>query len=447
MPFESIDPATEEPLARFDALDRAGIRAALDRAAAAFEPWRLTSPGERAAKLLALADLLERGREAFGRLMTREMGKPVVQATAEIDKCAWVCRYYAETGPAGLAPEPAECTGRACRVEYQPLGAILAVMPWNFPFWQIIRCAAPTLTAGNTILLKHAPNVPQCAIAVEGLFARAGFPPGVFQNLFIEVGDIPFVLDHPIVQGASLTGSVRAGASLAAEAGHRIKKTVLELGGSDPFIVMESADLEAAVETAIRARMINSGQSCIAAKRFLVHEPVADEFERRFVEGVAALRVGDPSDPETDVGPLAAQVEASVGAGARLLTGGSAPEGAGWYYSPTVLSDIPPGSPAACEELFGPVASLFRVSDLEEAIARANETEYGLGAAIWTRDPGDMERAIRDVVAGSLFINGMTASDPRMPFGGVKRSGYGRELGPHALREFVNIKTVWSGPA
>ncbi|MDX1395398.1 MAG: NAD-dependent succinate-semialdehyde dehydrogenase [Gemmatimonadota bacterium] len=454
MPFESIDPTTGESLTEFAALDAAAVDDALAAAAAAFAGWRLVPLSERSDALRRLAGLLDRGRDAFALLMTREMGKPLGEARAEIEKCAWVCRYYADEAAAHLAPEELESSGRACRVEYQPLGAVLAIMPWNFPFWQVIRCAAPTLMAGNVVLLKHAPNVPQCAVALEGLFGRAGLPSGVFQNLFVEVDDLGRVLDHPIVQGASLTGSVGAGSSLAAEAGRRIKTTVLELGGSDPFIVMESADLDRAVETAVTARMINNGQSCIAAKRFILHEPIADEFEARFVRSVTDLEVGDPCDESTRIGPLARrdlrdrladQVRASVEAGARVLVGGDVPDEPGWFYAPTVLADIPEGCPARDDELFGPVASLFRVADIDEAISLANATEFGLSSAIWTRDPDERDRAIRDLVAGAVFVNGMSASDPRIPFGGVKRSGYGRELGPHALREFVNVKTIWLG--
>ncbi len=454
MPFESIDPTTEERLASFRPLDTAGIEVILDRARVGFDSWRQTPVAERARHLLTLADLLESGKGAFGTLMTREMGKPLASAVAEVEKCAWVCRYYAEHGPALLEREEFASSGKECWVEYQPIGAVLGIMPWNFPFWQVVRSAAPTLLAGNVYLLKHSPNVPQSAVAIEGLFARAGFPRGAFQNLFVEVEDIPQLLDDPIVQAATLTGSVRAGSALAAEAGRRIKATVLELGGSDPFIVMESADLERAVATAIDARMWNSGQSCIAAKRMLVQESIADEFERRLVEGVAALEVGDPREPDVQIGPLARrdlrdrvadQVEASVAAGARVAVGGRIPDRPGWFYEPTVLTDIPDGCPASADEVFGPVASVFRVRDLDEAIALANATEYGLSSAIWTNDADERDRAVRDLVAGGVFVNGMSASDPRVPFGGVKKSGYGRELGPHAIREFVNVKTVWIG--
>lgn len=454
MPFESIDPTTEERLAAFPALDGGGIDAALERARGAFGVWRRVPVAERAARLRALAELVERGKAAYGLLMTREMGKPLASAVAEAEKCAWVCRYYAEHGPAHLAPEPFESTGTHCWVEYHPLGAVLGIMPWNFPFWQAMRSAVPTVLAGNVFLLKHSPNVPQCAVALEGLFSRAGFPEGVLQNIFVEIEDIPRVLDDPTVQAASLTGSVAAGSALAAEAGRRIKTTVLELGGSDPFIVMESADLDRAVATAVDARMWNNGQSCIAAKRMLVQSSIAGEFTERLIERVAALRVGDPKEPEVEVGPLARrdlrdtvaeQVEATVAAGARVAAGGRVPDRPGWFYEPTVLTDVPDGSPASDDEIFGPVASIFPVADIDAAIERANATEFGLCSAIWTNDPGERARAVRDLEAGGVFINGMSASDPRVPFGGIKRSGYGRELGPHAMREFVNVKTVWVG--
>jgi len=451
MPFESIDPTTGQRLVAYDALDAGGLAQALDRARAAYETWEVMSVEERAPLLLTLADLLERGRDAFARLMTREMGKPISEAAAEIEKCARACRYYAARAAEHLASEAVEGGGPLDRIDYRPLGAVLAIMPWNFPFWQAIRCAAPALAAGNVILLKHAPNVPQCAVAIEGLFARAGFPEGVFQNLFVEVLDLPAILDDPLVQGVSLTGSVGAGSAIAAEAGRRIKTTVLELGGSDPYIVMESADLDRAVEVGIEARMGNNGQSCNAAKRFFVQETVADEFERKLINGVAALRVGDPGRPEVDIGPLArrdlrdrvaTQVADSVTAGAHIALGGGVPDRPGWFYEPTVLTGVPDACPASREEIFGPVASIFRVADLTEAIGRANATEFGLSAAIWTSDAAERDRAIAGLVAGGVFVNALPASDPRAPFGGVKKSGYGRELGPHALREFVNVRTV-----
>jgi succinate-semialdehyde dehydrogenase/glutarate-semialdehyde dehydrogenase len=449
----SIDPTTGKTFATFESFGEGKIARRLSMARAGFDEYRRTSLEQRAAWLLRLATLLEEEKEEHARLMTREMGKLYRAAIAEAEKCAWVCRYYAEGAAGFLATEEIETAAKRSVVRYEPLGAVLAIMPWNFPFWQAIRCAAPALMAGNVMLLKHAPSVPQCALAIEDLFERAGFPAGVFQNLFIEVDQVPAVLDDPIVQAASLTGSVRAGSSLASEAGARIKKTVLELGGSDPLIVMPSADLDRAVETAIDSRMLNNGQSCIAAKRILVAEAIATEFEELFVRGVEGLRVGDPMDPDTDVGPLATpsilgtleeQVRRSVEAGARIRAGGDRLDRAGFFYRPTVLSDIPIGSPACSEELFGPVASVFRVDSLDEAVELANSTPFGLGASVWTKEPDEADRCARDLAAGQVFVNALVASVPQLPFGGVKKSGYGRELGPHAIREFVNVKTVWT---
>ncbi len=454
MSFESINPTTEEHLASFEALDEAEVERRLDRARSAYLTYRETSFPERAAWLRRVAGLLEDEKTEHAELMTAEMGKLRDAAEAEAEKCAWVCRYYADEAADFLASEEYETTARRSVVCYEPLGAVLTIMPWNFPFWQAIRCAAPALMAGNVILLKHAPNVPQCALAIESLFARAGFPDGAFQNLFVEVEDVPRVLDDPIVQAASLTGSVRAGSSLASEAGARIKRTVLELGGSDPLIVMPSADLERAVRTAIESRMLNNGQSCISAKRILVATEVAEEFEGRFVEGMEGLEVGDPMEAGTDVGPLAKvsiletleeQVRQSVEAGARVLTGGRRLAGRGYFYQPTVLSDIPDRCPAYSEELFGPVASVFRFDSLDEAIELANATPYGLGASVWTTEGEEADRCTRELLAGQVFVNALVASVPQLPFGGVKQSGYGRELGPHGIREFVNVKTVWIG--
>jgi succinate-semialdehyde dehydrogenase/glutarate-semialdehyde dehydrogenase len=454
MSFVSVDPTTEETLATFESFEEEEVARRLSRARTGFDEYRSTSLEQRAGWLVRLATLLEEEKEDQARLMTREMGKLFRAAVAEAEKCAWVCRYYAEGAAGFLATEEIETAARHSAVRYEPLGAVLAIMPWNFPFWQAVRCAAPALMAGNVMLLKHAPSVPQCALAIEDLFERAGFPEGVFQNLFVEVEEVRAVLDDPIVQAASLTGSVRAGSSLASEAGARIKKTVLELGGSDPLIVMPSADLDRAVEVAIDSRMLNNGQSCIAAKRILVAEPIADEFEEMFIRGVEGLTVGDPMDPDTDVGPLATpsiletleeQVRQSVGAGARIRSGGSPLDRPGFFFEPTVLSDIPIGSPAHSEELFGPVASVFRFDSLDEAIELANSTAFGLGASVWTKEPDEAERCARDLAAGQVFVNALVASVPQLPFGGVKKSGYGRELGPHAIREFVNVKTVWTG--
>jgi succinate-semialdehyde dehydrogenase/glutarate-semialdehyde dehydrogenase len=396
-------------------------------------------------------DILERDKARFGRLMTLEMGKPRRAAEEEAAKCASGCRYYADHAATFLAPERVEGGGPDEYVAFEPIGVVLAVMPWNFPFWQVVRFAAPALAAGNVGLLKHASNVPQCALALEELFCEAGAPGGVFQTLLIGSDKVERVLADPRVAAATLTGSERAGSDVAARAGARIKKTVLELGGSDPFIVLPSADVASAAETAVKARAINNGQSCIAAKRFIVADAVYDAFRERFVAGVRALKVGDPMQPGTDVGPLAtaqvrddlaAQVERSVEMGARVAVGGEVLDGPGNYYAPTVLEDLPQDSPAAREETFGPVAALFRVADADEAIRVANDTTFGLGASVWTQDRDEARRFAREIQSGQVFVNQMVVSDPRFPFGGVKQSGYGRELGAYGLREFVNIKTV-----
>jgi succinate-semialdehyde dehydrogenase/glutarate-semialdehyde dehydrogenase len=380
------------------------------------------------------------------------MGKTLKAAVEEAAKSAWGCRYYAEQAERLLAVESVETNARRSFISYQPIGPVLAIMPWNFPFWQVFRFAAPALVAGNVGLLKHASNVPQCALAIEEIFRRAGFPEGCFQTLLIETSQVRRIIEDPRVAGVTLTGSNGAGSAVASAAGKEIKKTVLELGGSDPFIVMPSADLETAVRTAVKARTINNGQSCIAAKRFIVAEAIADEFERRLVAGMKALVVGDPMDPATDVGPLANedqvktltdQVARSVKAGARILSGAHRLERPGYYFAPGVLADIRPESPAYKDEIFGPVALLFRVRNLDEAIRVANDSPFGLGASAWTTDPQEQERFITELEAGMVFINAMVASDPRLPFGGVKQSGYGRELSAYGLREFVNIKTVW----
>lgn len=452
MAISSHNPATGETLRTFAALEPAEIEERIARARRAFERHRRTSFGERAAAMVRAAELLEREDERWARLMTMEMGKPLAAAVAEARKCAAACRYYAHNAEGFLATEEVDVGSvQRAEIRYQPLGVILAVMPWNFPFWQAMRFAAPALMAGNVGLLKHASNVPQCALALEEIFRRSGFGEDVFQTLLIGSGEVERVLRDRRVAAATLTGSEGAGQSIASIAGDEIKKTVLELGGSDPFIVMPSADIEPAIATAVKARVINNGQSCIAAKRFIIHEAIADEFIRRFVEALEALTVGDPMHAETDIGPLASekiredlvrQIEESVRAGARLLTGGTIPEGAGYFFPPTALTDIAPGSPAYEEELFGPVAAIFRVANLGEAIALANDTSFGLGAAAWTGDAAEAEQLAAELEAGQVFLNGMVASDPRLPFGGVKRSGYGRELGVLGIREFVNIKTV-----
>jgi len=447
MPIATINPATGETVRSFDALSENDVAARLERAARAFQQWRVTPVGERAAIVARAGEILEQDKDRYGRLMTLEMGKPLKAAVEEAAKCALACRYYAEHASAFVAPKHID----GDEVHYQPLGAVLAVMPWNFPFWQVIRFAAPALCAGNVGILKHASNVPQCALAIEELFTKAGAPPGVFQTLLIGSDRVEAIIADERIAAVTLTGSEPAGRHVAGTAGTNLKKTVLELGGSDAFIVMESADIAKAANVAVKARTINNGQSCIAAKRFIVHERVATAFTDRFVEGMRLLHIGDPMLPDTDIGPLATrqiaddlekQVAESVRLGARVLTGGKRVSGAGNYFEPTVLADVPANSPAYRDELFGPVAALFRARDLDDAIRIANDTSFGLGAAAWTRDQAETDRFIRDLEAGTVFINGMVASDPRFPFGGVKHSGYGRELGPWGLQEFVNIKTV-----
>ena len=452
MAIASTNPATGEVLKTFEPLTPAQIEAKIQLAATAFQKHRRTSFAERAACMLRAADLLEREKDDCARLMTLEMGKPLKAAMAEALKCATGCRYYAQNAEAFLADEVVETGARRSFIRYLPLGPILAVMPWNFPFWQVMRFAAPALMAGNVGLLKHASNVPQCALKIEDILRRAGFVEGVFQTLLIGSGPVDAILNDPRIVAATLTGSEQAGIQVGVSAAKRIKKVVLELGGSDPFVVMPSADLESAVATAVEARIQNNGQSCIAAKRFIVAEAIADEFERKFVARMQALRVGDPFEESTQLGPLAnaeavssldADVKKTVAAGARVITGGRPLDRPGNYYAPTVLTDIPDDSPAYKEEFFGPVASIFRVRDIEEAIALANDSRFGLGASAWTSDPGEMERFANELEAGMVFLNKMVASDPRVPFGGVKASGHGRELSEHGIREFVNIKTVW----
>jgi succinate-semialdehyde dehydrogenase/glutarate-semialdehyde dehydrogenase len=452
MPIASINPADGEIVKTFEALDTEQINEKLQRAEECFRSYRRMILAERESMMLRAAEILEAEKDALARLMTTEMGKPLKAAVGEIEKCAWVCRYYAEAAKIHLADKIVETDAAKSYVRFQPLGPVLAVMPWNFPFWQVFRFAAPALMAGNVGLLKHASNVPQCALAIEDIFRRAGFPDGAFQTLLIGSDAVERILTDRRVVAATLTGSEPAGRSVAGTAGKEIKKTVLELGGSDAFIVMPSAEMEEAVSTGVKARTINNGQSCIAAKRFIIADQIYDEFERRFVEEMKVLRVGNPLDKTTDIGPLATeqilkdvdnQVKTSVAAGAHILTGGKRLEGAGNFYEPTVLANIPPYSPAYCEEVFGPVALLFRVKNIEDAIQLANATTFGLGASAWTNDTREQERFIDELEAGCVFINGMVASDPRLPFGGIKNSGYGRELGEFGIREFVNIKTVW----
>jgi succinate-semialdehyde dehydrogenase/glutarate-semialdehyde dehydrogenase len=452
MAIATVSPTSGETLRTFEPLDESGIEAALQRATSAFRVNRARSFPERALRLRKAADLLEHRSDELGRVVTTEMGKPLKASVAEIQKCALVCRYYAEHGQSFLSDEPVKTEARRSYVHYEPLGPLLAVMPWNFPFWQVFRFAAPGLMAGNTGLLKHSSNVPQCALAIEQIFHDAGFIDGEFQTLLITSEQVQRVVADERVKATTLTGSEPAGAAVASNAAKHIKKSVLELGGSDPFIVMSSADLGKAVEIAVKARIVNNGQSCIAAKRFIVQETIADSFEAAFTKAMASLNVGDPFDPATDVGPLAmpqlvddldAQVKRSVAAGARLLTGGHRIGERGNFYAPTVLAVIPPNAPVAREETFGPVASIFRVKNVEEAIVLANDTDFGLAASVWTNDEAEMAAFIDGIEAGQVFVNAMVASDPRMPFGGVKHSGFGRELGVFGIREFVNVKTVW----
>jgi succinate-semialdehyde dehydrogenase / glutarate-semialdehyde dehydrogenase len=454
MAIATINPTTGETVKTFEELTNAQIEAKLQLATSTFQTHRHTSFADRARSMTRAAEILETEKNEFGRLMTTEMGKPLKAAISEAEKCAWVCRYYAENAEHQLADIFVATNAKQSYIKFQPLGPVLAVMPWNFPFWQVFRFAAPALMAGNVGLLKHASNVPQCALAIEDIFRRAGFPEGAFQTLLIGSDKVEAVLRDARVVAATLTGSEPAGASVAGIAGKEIKKTVLELGGSDPFIVMPSANLNEAVTTAVKARTINNGQSCIAAKRFIVAAEIYDEFEKQFVEQMKALRIGDPMEESTDIGPLATpqivkdlekQVQQAVASGARVLTGGKRLDRRGNFYEPTVLVDVDPATEVSCEEIFGPVAMLFRVKDINEAIRIANATPFGLGSAAWTKDANEQQQFINELQAGSVFINGMVASDPRLPFGGVKHSGYGRELAEFGIREFVNIKTVWIG--
>ena len=455
--LRSIDPSSGDELATYPELDAAGVDAAVERAWASRHAWRDAGLDLRAAILRSVAGVLRAEKPRFAALMTSEMGKPIVEAEAEVEKCAWTATWIADNAARLLADEPVESTATKSYVRFQPLGVILAVMPWNFPFWQAFRAALPALAAGNTMLLKHSSNVPQCALAIEDVFREAGVPKGVFQTLLIGPGAIEGIVADHRVAGVTLTGSEAAGMQVAAAAGKALKKSVLELGGSDPFIVLEDADVKAAATVACRARNQNNGQSCIAAKRFIVAEPIAKEFEERFTAAVAALKVGDPKDRANQVGPLARadlvddlerQVKESVKKGARVLTGGKRLDGnGGYFFEPTVLTDVRPGMPVYNEETFGPVAAVIRVRDAEEALRVANDTEFGLGSSVWTKDVERGEMMAERIEAGLVFVNGMVASDARLPFGGVKRSGYGRELSSYGIREFTNIQTVWVGPA
>ncbi len=455
MAISTVNPATGEELKTFEELTGEQVEQKVQLAAETFREYRKTSFEERSRMLLRAADILEDEAEDFARIMTMEMGKTFVSAVGEANKCARGCRYYAENAEKFLEEESLDFDGARTSIRYQPLGAVLAIMPWNFPFWQVFRFAAPALMAGNVGLLKHASNVPQCALAIEDVIHRAGFPEGAFQTLLIGSSKVQAVIDDPRIKAATLTGSEPAGREVASEAGAQVKKTVLELGGSDPFIVMPSADLDTAVNVAVTARTLNNGQSCINAKRIIVHEEIAADFESRYVEAMAALKVGDPMSEDTDMGPLATpqmledvdgQVRASIEAGAKVLTGGEPADGPGNFYPPTVLSEIPEGCPAHREEIFGPVASMFRARDIDDALRIANDTDFGLSSSAWTQDKEESERFINEIDAGMVYINRMTESTPEIPFGGIKNSGYGRELSYLGIREFVNQKTVWIEP-
>jgi succinate-semialdehyde dehydrogenase/glutarate-semialdehyde dehydrogenase len=452
MALHSVNPATGQLLESYEESDSAAVEARLDRAAEAQPAFAAQDVTARAAILHRTAELLEARVGDYARKMTLEMGKPIGEAEAEVRKCARVCRWYAAHAGRLLADEVVRTEARRSFVRFEPLGIVLAVMPWNFPFWQVFRFAAPALAAGNAGLLKHASNVSGCSLAIEEVLRDAGAPEGVFQSLLVPSSRVEALIRDPRVRAVTLTGSDPAGRAVAATAGENLKKTVLELGGSDPFIVCADADLDRAISTAVTARTMNNGQSCIAAKRFLVERSIADEFELGFRNAMAALQMGDPLDRDTQVGPLATeaireelatQVDATIAAGGRRLLGGEIPEGRGWYYPPTIVADPPPGTPMRVEETFGPAAAILRFDSDDDAVSLANETEFGLGASVWSRDPHRARRFVTALEAGSVFVNAMVASDPRLPFGGIGNSGYGRELAGYGLREFLNIKTVW----
>ncbi|MEU2541071.1 NADP-dependent succinic semialdehyde dehydrogenase [Streptomyces iakyrus] len=460
MPIATVNPANGETLKTYEAMGEQEIERRLQLAEATFRTYRTTTFDERARLLHRAADLLDEDQQDIARVMTTEMGKPIQQARAEAAKCAKAMRWYADHAQELLADEePADSDVKdsgasRVRVRYRPLGPVLAVMPWNFPLWQVVRFAAPALMAGNVGLLKHASNVPQTALYLEDLFHRAGFTEGTFQTLLIGSAAVDEILRDERVKAATLTGSEPAGRAVASTAGEMVKKTVLELGGSDPFVVMPSADVDRAAKVAVTARVQNTGQSCIAAKRFIVHTDVYDAFAERFAEGMKALKVGDPMADDTQVGPLSSEqglrdleelVDDAVRSGAQVLCGGERPDGPGWYYTPTILAGITREMRIHREEAFGPVATLYRAADLDEAVLIANDSPFGLSSNVWTRDEGEVDRFVRDLEAGGVFFNGMTASHPAFPFGGVKRSGYGRELSGHGIRAFCNITTVWHG--
>jgi succinate-semialdehyde dehydrogenase/glutarate-semialdehyde dehydrogenase len=452
--FESINPATGHIIKHYPAMSADVLAAALEEAGTSVMAWARVDVDLRASMLERVATLLEAKRETFARLITQEVGKPLAEARAELDKCALLCRYYAKHAPSFLADQLMESSAKESLLSYQPLGVVLGIMPWNFPFWQVFRFAVPVLTAGNTALLKHAPNVCGCALAIEALFIEAGYPEGVLRALFIEIDQVESVIQHDAVQGVALTGSERAGAAVAAIAGRAIKKTVLELGGSDPYLICEDADLDLAAAKCVQSRLNNCGQTCISAKRLLVHQAVLAPFTEKLIAAIAKRRMGNPEDESINLGPMARedlranlqrQVDASVAAGARLLLGGQTPEGPGYFYPPSVLVDVRPGMPAFDEEVFGPVVSLVTVENDSETVALANQSAYGLGAAVFTQDIERGKRLAHQLECGACFINDFVKSDPRLPFGGIKRSGYGRELGAMGIREFVNVKTICVG--
>jgi succinate-semialdehyde dehydrogenase/glutarate-semialdehyde dehydrogenase len=451
--MRAINPATGALIAEYEDFPAERIPEAVKKADQAHQEWRTLPLAERSKRTLAAATVLRDRSEELAQLMTAEMGKPIKEARSEIEKCAWVCEYYAESAEHFLSPEMVETSASRSYIAYEPLGVILAIMPWNFPIWQVVRFAAPAMTSGNAVLLKHAPSVPGCALACEDIFRKAGFPEGLFQTLLLYVDEVEKLIDDPLVRAVTLTGSTAAGKAVASAAGSRLKKTVLELGGSDPYVILADADLDAAMPACLTARLINTGQSCIAAKRYIVVESLREEFERELVARMTAVRMGDPTSEDVDIGPIARddlranlhrQVEESVTAGARLLLGGKLPAGTGFYYPPTVLTDVGPGMPAYLEELFGPVASVIPVANDDEALRAANDTVYGLSGAVFTSDVERGERIAREVIqAGSVFVNEFSRSDPRLPFGGIKESGYGRELSGFGIREFVNVKAVY----
>lgn len=452
MAIETINPTTGKSEKKFSEISKEELLRKINSAEAAFNSWQKTDFDFRKSKMLNAASILRNEKEKFGKLLTLEMGKTLLQAIAEVEKCAWVCEYYAENAQTILQKEIIQTDADESFVRFDPLGVILAVMPWNFPFWQVFRFAAPALMAGNTALLKHASNVPQCALAIEEIFNRAGFPENVFQTLLIGSSLVDDVIKHPFVKAATLTGSEPAGRSVASACGKLLKKTVMELGGSDPFIVLDDADLQTAVNVAVTARLINNGQSCIAAKRFIVVKNIYDDFINLFVDKMKSVKVGDPFANETELGPIAredllfdllSQIEKSVSNGAKILCGGKRIEREGFFLEPTILANIKKGMPAYHEEIFGPVAILIKAEDEDDAIQIANDTDFGLGASVWTKDKNRIEKFSREIQSGSVFVNGLVKSDPRLPFGGIKNSGYGRELSHYGIKEFVNIKTVW----